>query len=418
MTTASAHRTLTVFVPGWILDDRSLAPPAVGDLVETPLTFGEAETPPASYAQTFRATARPAYGHMPGGDPESGLRWLHELSGDGWAANWWSNRPTTGRVEVPGTLFADLTVGPDSPPPVHGRVRQVQVVSHRRERTPTGTRLVHGSERLTDAEATPRIFWSSQEPATEDDPYVLTGVLVDLDLDDVPATDPRFVAGAVSISGTDVWVMDRADPVLLHVDTAATPPRVVEYLLPMTAEQPRVIWTRTVHADRDGCWITSDHDVFRCDRADDGSVSVERVCTEGGRSVVDDGRLYLLDTTKPHMRLDRRYGVVRVDPPPHPVRVLDDDRQLTAVDDPDTVARVRAAARRADIARGPDGTEWVAHGGLTARSPSGTTQSVDLETRTRGDVRWIQPDPYADPANRDLVPILQMPSPDPDPHPE
>ncbi|CAM2991183.1 Phage tail protein [Prescottella defluvii] len=407
-----------MFVPGWILDDRSLAPPAVGDLVETHLTFGEAETPPASYAQTFRATARPAYGHMPGGDPESGLHWLHELSGDGWAAKWYADRPTTSRVEVHGALFADFDMGSGDPLPVRGRVRRVRVVSHRRERTPTGTRLVHGSERLTDVEATPRIFWSSQEPASEDDPYVLTGVLVDLDLDDVPATDSEFVAGAVSISGTDVWVMDRADPVLLHADTAAIPPRVVEYLLPMTAERPRDHWTRAVHADANGCWITSEHDVFRCDLGADGSVTVERLCTEGGRSVVDDGHLYLLDTTEPHMRHDRRYGTVRVDPPPHPVRVLDDARRLIPVDDPTTVARVRAAATRADIARGAGGTEWIAHGGLTAQSPSGTRESVNLDTRTRGRVHWIQPDPYADPANRALVPFLCMPIPAAAPDPE
>lgn len=402
MTTASAHHTLTVFVPGWILDDRSLAPPAVGDVVETVLTFGEAQAPPASYAEAFRATARPVYGRMPGSDPDDGLRWLHELSGDGWAANWWANRPTTGRIEVHGTLFADLTMGPDSPPPVRGRVRRVQVVSQRFDRTPSGTRRVAGTERLTEVDMTPHIFWSSQEPRT-DDPYVRTGVLVDLDLDDVPARASEFAAGAVSISGPDMWVMDRADPVLLHVDTATTPPRVVEYLLPLTVEQPREIWARAVHADADGCWITSDHDVFRCDREDDGSLSVERVCTEGGRSVLDDGRLYLLDTTKPHMRLDHRYGVARVDPPPHPVRVLDDARRLIPVDDPATAARVRAAARRADIARDGDGTEWVAHGGLTARSPSGTTRAVGLDDRTRGRVHWIEPDPFADPADRSLV---------------
>lgn len=126
---------------------------------------------------------------MPGGDPESGLHWLHELSGDGWAAAWWADRPTTGRVEVHGNLSAGLATGPDDPLPVRGRVRRVRVVSQLLERT-TGTRLAHGSERLTDFEATPHIFWSSQEPRTDDDPYALTGVLVDLDLDDVPTTDP------------------------------------------------------------------------------------------------------------------------------------------------------------------------------------------------------------------------------------
>ncbi|GAB2645079.1 hypothetical protein ABI214_11580 [Prescottella soli] len=418
MTTTSADRTLAVFVPGWILDDRSLAPPTVGDLVETVLAFDPAQSPPASYAQTFRATARPAYGRMPGNDPETDLCWLHEVSGDGWAAKWWANRPTTGRVEVHGTLVADLAVGSDNPVPVRGRVRRVRLVSQLLERSSTGTRLVGGTERLTEVESTPHIFWSSQEPRSEDDPYVLTGVLVDLDLDDVPATDSEFVAGAVSISGSDVWVMDRSDPVLLHVDTAVTPPSVVEYLLPLTVEPTHEHWTRTVHADADGCWITSRHDVFRCDRDEDGSLTVERVCTEGGRSVVAEGRLYLFGPTEPIMLDDRRYGTVRVDPPPHPVRVLDDARRLSAVDDPATVARVRAAARRADVARGTDGTEWIAHGRLTARSPSGTVESVNLDARTRGRVRWIRPDPFADPANAGLVPYLRMPTPASDTTPE
>lgn len=285
------------------------------------------------------------------------------------------------------------------------------MVSQVRERIPAGTRVVRGSERLTDVEAMPRIFWSSQEPRTEDDPSVPAGVLVDLDLDDVPATDFEFTAGAVAIDETDVWVMDRSDPVLLHVDTASAPPRVVEYLLPLTVEPTREHWTRVVHADSGGCWITSQYDVFRCDRGEDGSLTVERVCTEGGRSVVDAGRLYLLGPTTPAMHTDPRYGAVRVDPPSHPVRMLDDARKLVGVDDPATAARVRASARRADIARGADGTEWIADGALTARRPSGTDESVDLDARARGHVRWTAPDPYADPADRALVPILQMPIP-------
>ena len=70
------------------------------------------------------------------------------------------------------------------------------------------------------------------------------------------------------------------------------------------------------------------------------------------------------------LRSDRRYGVVRVDPDPHPVRMLDDERRLVPVDDPDTVARVAAASRRADTARGADGTEWVAVVDLTAQAGS------------------------------------------------
>ncbi|MGW0177131.1 hypothetical protein ACWDUM_25180 [Rhodococcus sp. NPDC003322] len=358
------------------------------------------------------ATARPVFGHTPYSHPEGGLRWPLEVIGDGWSAEWLSDRPLAGRVELTGRLFAGIRwVGSDHPVRVRGRVRRVQLVEQRIEHTGRGLRAVDGTERLTEVEAAPHRFWSTWGMPSTEDHFQGTGVLVDLDLDDVPATKGEFVAGAVSVDGPDVWVMDRSNPVLLHVDTGYAPPRTVEYLLPLTIEPPTDQWTRKVHADRDGCWITSRYEVFRCDRAGDGTLTIERVCAEGGSSVVVDGRLFLVGPTYPMLSNDRRYGVVRVDPDAHPVRMLDDERQFIPVDDPATVARVMAQSRRADKACSADGTEWVAVVGLTAKSPDDARRRVDLEPRSRGTVHWIQPDPYADPANADIVARISVPMP-------
>lgn len=414
MTAETADRTLAVYVPGWILDDGSLAPPARGDVVEVILTFDPTDPTHSPCGQTVRATARPVFGHTPYSHPEGGLRWPLEVIGDGWSAEWLSDRPLTGRVELTGRLFVGISwTSSDNPVRVRGRVRRVQLVEQRTEHTGGGLRAVDGTERLTEIEATPHRFWSNWDTRSTEDHFEEVGVLLDLDLDDVPATEVEFVAGAVSVDGSDVWVMDRSNPVLLHLDTAATPPRVVEYLLPLTIEPPTGQWTRKVHADRDGCWITSRYEVFRCDRAGDGTVTIERVCAEGGRSVLVDGRLFLVGSTYPMLSLDRRYGAVRVDPDAHPVRMLDDERRLVPVDDPATVARVTAEPRRADKASGADGTEWVAVVGLTAQSPDGTRRRADLDARTRGTVHWIQPDPYADPANADIMARISVPVPVP-----
>ncbi|MFD4470400.1 DUF6578 domain-containing protein [Rhodococcus sp. NPDC058505] len=403
-----ARHALPVFVPGWLLDDRSLAPPAVGDVIEVSLALA-ADADPPPWTRPVRATVRPAYGRSPvdGGD---GLRWLLEVSGDGWAARWWSERPMPRRVDLDAAFVLDLPEGQDDPPPTRGTVRRIQVVRKRFERTDTGVRAVGGSERLTEVESTPHQFWSTLE--SDADGFVPTGVLVDLDLDDVPPLGTPFVPGSVSVSGIDVWVMDRSNPILLHVDTAADPHRVVEYLLPVPIEvSERWGWARAVHADPDGCWIVSADDVFRCDRTGTAAVTVERVSTVGGRSVLDDGSLYLLGRTTPMLCGDRRHGTVRIDADPHPVRVLGRDRRLRPVDVPETVTRVTAISGRRNEARGDDGTRWIAGRALVARAPDGTERSVDVTAPDRGSVHWRRPDPLDDPANVGLVPIMSLPLP-------
>ncbi|MEV0948620.1 hypothetical protein [Rhodococcus sp. NPDC049939] len=400
MVAETASRTIRVLVPGWVLDDRSLAPPSLGDVVEVLVQFIPSGSLASPIEQSVQATARPVFGRMPGGHPDGGLRWLLSLFGDGWSANWWSERPVTGAVEVTGRFVADLGSGrsEDDPVPVRGRVRRVRVVEQRIERTDNGARTIPGTERFTDFESTPQRFWSTLEPLAEDEGFSPTGVLVDLDLDDVPACDSRFVPGAMSIDGPDVWVMDRSNPILLHLNTRSTPPRITEYLLPMTIESPGST-RRNVHSDPDGCWITSHYDLFRCDRAFDGTLTVERVSSEGGAAVVDDGRLFILGVTKPVLRIDRRHGLVRVDPDAHPVKTVDQDRRLIPVDNPEIAAALQAKRLRVGKARAAGDVEWRSSDGqVIVRTPDGKRTLVDLDVRTRGVVSWVQPDPFTDPS--------------------
>ncbi len=105
----------------------------------------------------------------------------------------------------------------------------------------------------------------------------------------------------------------------------------------------------------------------------------------------------------PNLGKDRRYGVVRVEGDAHRLRVLDEQRKFVPVEDPAIIARVTAQPLRADTARGADGAEWIAVGGLTAQSPDGTRRRIALDAPARGTVHWIAPDPHADPANADIM---------------
>lgn len=386
MTVDSVDRTIVVFVPGWVLDDRSLAPPSVGDIVEVVLTFHPAAAS-APGAGTVRTVARPIFGNAPAAHPDGSLRWSIELIGDRWCAEWPSDRPRSGPVELTGRFIVNIAwTGSEHPTPVRGRVRRIQLVEQCIEPAAKGgRRMVEGSERLSDVESTPQRFWSDWA-ASSDDPVVATGVLLELDLDEVPMAETRFKAGTVSVHGCDVWVMDRSDPVLLHVDTSCTPPRVTEFLLPLTIEPPTRGWTRAVHADAGGCWITSRYEVFRCEHTAPTAVTTERVTTDGGFGVVDDGQLFLRTFPRPTMRTSRRYGVVRVEPDAYPVRILNDDRQLAPVEDPALAARIAAQRVTPDTARAVDGTVWIAAGDLIALRPDGTRDRIDLEARTHGAV--------------------------------
>ncbi|ORI15811.1 hypothetical protein [Rhodococcus sp. 1168] len=64
MIAETADRFLTVFVPGWVLDSRSLAPPARGDVIDVALAIYPAGPTPSPCARTVRATVRPLFGRI------------------------------------------------------------------------------------------------------------------------------------------------------------------------------------------------------------------------------------------------------------------------------------------------------------------------------------------------------------------
>ncbi|SUF09211.1 Uncharacterised protein [Rhodococcus gordoniae] len=385
----------------------------MGDVVEVVLRF-DPTAASAPGVRVVRAVARPFFGCAPGASADGRLWWPIELIGDRWCAELVSDRPVAGPVELTGRFFVDIGwTGAEHPTAVRGRVRRIRLVEQRIESEPGGgLRVVDGSARSSAVEATPQHFWSNWSDSSAVDPWVATGVLLELDLDDVPLPQRRFTAGAVAVHECDVWVMDRSDPVLLHVDISHTPAVVTEFLVPLTIEAPTAAWTRVLHADRNGCWITSQYEVFRCDRSEHNAVRIERVTTGGGRSVVDGGRLFLCTFPRPILRIDQRYGVVRVEPDPYPVRRLDEDGQLVPVEDAALAARISARKSRPDVAESADGTRWVAAGDLVAVRPDGTGERIDLETRAAGVVEWVRSDPMTDPRNADVITVLAFPEPD------
>lgn len=372
MMIAEQSRILRIHVPGWVLDDRSGAVPVIGEIVEELLTFVDSCRHPSPDDTPIRAVARPRYGHGPGDHPDWGMQWPFELTGDGWSAGWWSDRPRSGPVELTGRLVVDIGTGGDGPVAVRGRVCRIRGL--------TGNG------------------------------YTATGIVVDLDLDDVPAPgDPGFVPGSVSIGGTDVWVVDRSKPILLHVDTSIEPYAVTDYLMPLPIESPSLGPVRQVIADDWGCWITSYHDVHRCDRSADGTLAVKRVSVTGGGGVLVDGRLIVSTATTPMLMGDPRHGLVRKDPERHPVQAFDRDGTVTFIDDPEEQARLKPNYRNTNRPRITD-TRNPAEGHLTIVLPSGTDLTLDVRERVRGTVRWIQTDPFSDPANVALVPMLSVDS--------
>ena len=290
-----------------------------------------------------------------------------------------------------------------------GRVRRLQLVEQVNETTESGSRFVEGTERVRNLGASRDRYWPDWFRFHPDNSLREAGVVVDLALDDVPDPVRGFEAGAVDIHGSDVWVMDRSAPVLLHVDASRSPVPVTEYLLPLAFEPLTPDWSRTVHADGEGCWITCSAEIVRCDRTGPGEVTVRLVTSEGGNyTTMVDGRLFALTQHVPSVRSHDRYGTIRFDPAPHPVRELVAG-VLLDVDDEDTIALARAHSRRADRAPAPDGITWIADGGLSVRTPDGTAHPVDLSGRTRGTVHWIRPDPMEDPAIAELLDPLQFP---------
>ncbi len=136
-----------------------------------------------------------------------------------------------------------------------------------------------------DVDAAPRFFdrqalWT--EPVDRSTTIdVPVGLLVDLDLDDVPPPPPRpdVVPGDVSCADDTVWTVDTHLPVLVRLDASGT---ATQHLLPGAIGGHG----RRVHATPTGCWVVGTDGIHRCAPdgrprlIDDEPVSVSAVIGE------------------------------------------------------------------------------------------------------------------------------------------
>ncbi|WP_354558848.1 MULTISPECIES: hypothetical protein [unclassified Rhodococcus (in: high G+C Gram-positive bacteria)] len=202
-------RTLRVFIAGWVIQDGSFPRASVGDAADVVLEHCSSADAPSIRDETRTATARPAYGRGPTRHRDGQLRWLHLLYGDGWSSQWWTDEPTHGPVTLTGIFSAgsgELN-GIDTPPRVCGRITRMHLVHKQVEPMDNGWTGIAGTDRLTAIEMVPAAGnWSPTEK-TQDGDFVESGVLLELDLDNVPTMPTPFVAGAVTLDGNTVWVM-------------------------------------------------------------------------------------------------------------------------------------------------------------------------------------------------------------------
>lgn len=272
-----------------VIEDGQVAPPVVGDVGRYWLSFHEAkEESDDAAVVAFQAYAEPDGEGAPtigtyrlGYNDEVFYRpptWFIVLRGDGWTAGWSAPRPVTGETLLTGYLLGDFNLGGQGS--VRGRITRARVVTQDSvaELIDHGfvLRPVPGGQRLRDVQAAPRSFEHGGAPGLVDGMTVTgeQGVLVDLDLDDVPPLPlrPRFVPWTVSASGQDVWVADDALPTVLRVRDNAE--------VSMFSWPGHINAANHVYADEVGCWATGRGGVVRCN-------------DDGGARVVDRGACYV-----------------------------------------------------------------------------------------------------------------------------
>lgn len=403
-------RSIQVFVPTEVFQDGTLPPLYVGDVISVLLRLSTWCGPGAPGVATYRVMVHPAVGFAPIPDRHGVLRWACEVTGDGWSAMWRHHAPVTARTSLTGRLVPDFHRGvPGHPDTVTGRVKRVQLVEQYSETVDRVTRFVEGTERVRDLGESPDRYWPDFQRICPDNSVQEAGVLVDLALDDIPDPVKGFDAGAVAVHGTDVWVIDSSDPVLIHVDISRSPARVTEYLLPLAFERPLDMWSRALHADDDGCWITCKAEIVRCDHTGPDEVTVRRTTTDSrDYTSYVDGRLFAMTQHFPSVRAHDRYGMIRFDPEEHPVHELVEGI-LVPVGEEDTIVRAREHAHRADRATAEDGTTWIASGGLSAQTTDGSEHKIDLSHPVLGTSQWDEPDPMDNPAIAELFHPFDFP---------
>jgi hypothetical protein len=327
-------RVLSVLVTDHAIEDGAIRPPVVGEVGSWRLTFAEVgDDDPRRARVRARADPLSTEPPRPGGRRWNGAgfdrvpAWPTLLTGEGWSAVWAAPRPVVGEVELHGSLRADLVPG-TAHLPTRGRVTRVQVVSMTHDPVERQRWLpAPGGWRLRDVAAAPRWFDSGTHPPPDmepggfyalvpDDPWVQEiGVLIDLDLDDVPALPlrPPLVPGAVAAHGADLWVADDRLPLLarLRVGDDAAVQVVAEHAWPGGVLAADRDGERTLHADAGGCWLTGPDGVHRCD-ADGPVTRVDEAPV--GPAAGHDGTLATVVLGDPHggtrLRLSTRAGAV------------------------------------------------------------------------------------------------------------
>lgn len=327
------HRVISVHLETLAIQDGHTALPVVGKHAALVLGFREAdsETSP-QLVSVHRVWAEPASSTPPSrGKDWSGRvrddppRWRTRLTADRWAATWHADRPVVGELELRGTITGDWSYG--VPELTRGRVLRVRRVTQTRHRTGPGPGDWQEDPEqtvLTDLDPTDTVVGFESGlgvgPKVGDGPYhsmqpperVWTydsGLLVDLDLDDLPTRPlrPLVVPGALAVHGPDVWVLDARLPLLVHLRHGVVVGETTWRGVVLAAEQTRE--GRRVHADATGCWITGPDGVHRADL--DGAV----------RTVTDEPAFRTVATTT---------GLLAV-----PVRAEDHDGAETLLLEPD-----------------------------------------------------------------------------------
>lgn len=197
-----------------------MSPPTVGEVGSYSAVFNE--TPSAvpersPYAMTVRGVIEPSSEPPWTSSGSDRYTWTGDLRCDGWAATWNGPEPRSGVVELTGVLVGDFAEFSDHT--IRGRVTRVQ--------------------------------------------HVTSGVVVDLDLDDVPDLPPQpsFRPAFVSSADDGIWVLDSQLPrVVRRARDGAT--MVVDYPAPVVDVWQRDDYARAVHAARAGCWVSGSSGLY------------------------------------------------------------------------------------------------------------------------------------------------------------
>lgn len=294
---------MTVEVENLAIEDASVPPPRVGAIADLPLRFvecAESDDGAVTIRVPLEPNSRPPIHQYTGENSPRRWQWTGLLRGDGWTATLRTFRPLTGQVHLTGRFHSFLG---DDQGRVRGRVNRVRIVTERyrlRPGTPGSWELSPGNRNVRDVDASPRFFDRDDlyEPAG-DEADADIGVLIDLDLDDVPElpTRPSITAGQVSAGGGVLWVTDRELPLLVSVDADGT---VGEHLLPGAVGMSRDVW-----ATPSGCWVTGPDGLHRCGidepprRIDDARVVAAAVLGETVLACHPDGRWSLHSPDEP-----------------------------------------------------------------------------------------------------------------------